>query len=291
MPRLLVVGRTGQVATELRNCELPEGWDILSLGRDKLDLTNLASIRSALEASRADVIINAAAYTAVDKSESEPDLANLVNGTAVGEIAQVAKTMNVPLVHISTDYVFNGAKMDAWCENDDTAPLGVYGRSKLLGEQLIASHAVRAAILRTSWVFSPYGSNFVKTMLRLADTRNELSVVADQIGGPTSAADIAKTVIKIGTTLHSDDQAKTGIFHYSGYPAVTWADFAEAIFETGIFVGKKPKINRITTEEYPTPAKRPMNSELDCGLILRTFGISQPDWRSALASTLKQLEN
>ncbi len=289
MPNIVLIGKTGQVATEVQAAELPADWTLTVLGRAELDLVNTGLIKSVLTNAEPAVIVNAAAYTAVDKAEDEADLAHQINGTAVGEIAHVAHTLSIPLVHISTDYVFDGHATAPWRETDRTNPLGAYGRSKLLGENLIAQSGARAVILRTSWVFSSHGSNFVKTMLRLAASRDTLDVVADQQGGPTAACDIASTIIEIAVRLHQGAPG-TGLYHFSGAPATTWADFAETIFEQATLLSKRPVIHRITTAEYPAPARRPAHAVMDCTRLENDYSITQPDWRSSLQIVLQQLK-
>jgi dTDP-4-dehydrorhamnose reductase len=279
--RLLVFGRTGQVATELARLT-PQA---IFLGRDAADLSDPPTCAAAIAAHRPDAVINAAAWTAVDKAEAEEPSASVVNADAVAAMARACAEAGMPLVHISTDYVFNGSGTAPFAPDAPTGPLGAYGRTKLAGEQAVqASNAIHA-ILRTSWVFSAHGANFVKTMLRLSDTRDRLTVVADQTGGPTPAAAIAQACVTIATQLAADP-AKSGTYHFSGAPDVTWADFAREIFAQS---GRTTQVQDIPTSAFPTPARRPANSRLDCSTTETTFGIARPDWRAGLSDVLKEL--
>lgn len=285
--RTLVFGTTGQLARELLR-RAPDGVSVTSLGRDKADLSDPSACARAIETTDADLIINAAAHTAVDLAESEPELADTVNGTTPGAMAAAAAKRGLPFLHVSTDYVFDGSGAKPWREDDPVAPLGAYGRSKLLGERLIAEAGGSAVILRTAWVFSAHGKNFVKTMLRLGADRDTLSVVDDQRGGPTAAADIADALFTIARAF-GKGRGQPGIYHFAGAPTVSWADFAEAIFAASS-LPRKPAVTRIPTSAYPTPAQRPANSALDCSRILATYGIKQPDWRKSLSDVIKELE-
>lgn len=276
MTCLLVFGRTGQVARELGRLAPNARF----LGRDQADLSDPAACARAIQ--DADVVINAAAYTAVDQAEAEPELAYTINAEAPAAMARACRQKSIPFLHVSSDYVFDGSGEQPRDEIAPTAPLNVYGASKLAGEQAIISVGGQWAILRTSWVFSAHGSNFVKTMLRLGASRNQLGVVSDQIGGPTPAADIAAALLSMARQMQRDP-AKGGLVHFTGVPHVSWAGFAQQIFETA---GLDCRIDPITTANYPTPARRPLNSRLDCTRITREFGISQPDWRKALTSIL-----
>lgn len=290
MARIVVIGRSGQVATELRHQPLPDGWDLIGLGRDRLDLAQPENFKAVLAEHKPDILINAAAYTAVDQAEIEEDLATLVNGTAPGRLAKAAADFGIPFLHISTDYVFDGTSPRPWSEDSAPNPLNAYGRSKLAGERAVCDSAARAVIVRTSWVFSPFGSNFVKAMVRLAEIRQDIPVVADQHGGPTSADSIARALIGIARSLdEGGDRGQWGIFHFSGRPATTWFDFAEAIFDNAVWIKNRPKVTAISTEQYNPPAKRPLNSVLDCSRLARVFEIKQPDWHDGLKRTLAAL--
>ena len=282
--KLLVFGSAGQVARELRR-SCPPGVEMLQLGRAEADLADPAACAAAVVASKADVVINAAAYTAVDRAESEPDLAMAVNGASPTAMAQAAAALQIPFLHISTDYVFDGGGTAPWQPDMPTGPLGVYGRTKLSGEQGVSAAGGAHAILRTSWVFSAHGANFVKTMLRLGRDRPEMRVVMDQIGGPTAAGDIATTLLQMAARFHAGD-GKSGIYHYAGLPDVSWADFAREIFRRA---GMDVTVTGIPATDYPTPAKRPDNSRLDCTTLQGAFGIPRPDWRTALEAVLKEL--
>jgi dTDP-4-dehydrorhamnose reductase len=284
--RLLVFGRTGQVAHELAAACAARGIEAEFLGRDAADLTEPTTCARRIEATEADVIINAAAYTAVDRAEEDRQGARLVNGLAPTMMARAAAGQGLPFLHVSTDYVFDGSGDRAWREGDAPNPASVYGRTKLAGETGVSGSGGPHAILRTSWVFSAHGANFVKTMLRLGAERDQLRVVDDQIGGPTPAAAIASALLDIAKAFH-DGRGVNGIYHFSGAPAVSWADFAEAIFARR---AHPPMISRIPSSDYPTPAPRPLNSRLDCALVREVYGIQQPDWRAGLADVLTQLE-
>jgi dTDP-4-dehydrorhamnose reductase len=231
------------------------------------------------------VVINAAAYTAVDKAEEEEAQAMVLNAEAPGAMARACAAHDIPFLHISTDYVFAGSGDTPWLETDPVAPRNAYGRSKLAGEQAVLAAGGQAAILRTSWVFSAHGANFVKTMLRLSETRDALSVVADQIGGPTPAADIAATLLVMGRAMQ--DGQPGGIYHYGGQPAVSWAGFAREIFAQA---GRATTVTDIPTSAYPTPATRPLNSRLSGDKLLADFGIRPPDWKAGLAAVLNDLK-
>lgn len=284
---LLVFGRTGQVATELQRLAGPD-LKVTALGRSDADLTKPGSCASAIKARPADAIINAAAYTDVDGAETEEALAMRVNGEAPGEIADAAAAAGVPLLHISTDYVFDGSKSGPWTEDDHPAPLGAYGRSKLAGEKAVAAAAGDYVILRTAWVFSAHGRNFVRTMLRAGRERKTLSVVDDQRGSPTAASDIAKALAEIASAFHHG-RGHSGIVHYAGEPAITWCGLAREIFAHADWI-RTPEIVPIESADWPTPAARPRNSVLDCRKITSRFGIQQPDWRRALQSVLVELQ-
>ncbi len=282
MTDLLVFGRSGQVATELARLA-PEAR---FLDRSNANLTDPDACARAIHAAAPRAIINAAAYTAVDRAETEPDLAGKVNADAPAAMARAARELGVPLVHISTDYVFDGSGSAPWAETDPTGPLGVYGASKLAGEQAIAAAGGQWAVLRTSWVFSAHGANFVKTMLRLGAERDELRVVADQHGGPTPAADIAAACLTMAQAMRGDG-ARGGIYHFSGTGDASWADFAREIMAQAAL---PCRITDIATADYPTPARRPANSRLDCAAIARDFSIVRPDWRAGLGKVLQELK-
>lgn len=285
MIRLLVFGQTGQVATELARQATPD-IAMTCLGRDRADLSDPAACAAAIAASDADVVINAAAYTAVDKAESDEALATTVNGAAPGAMAQACAARAIPFLHVSTDYVFDGSGTRPWQPDDPTGPLGAYGRSKLAGEDAVRAAAGPHAILRTSWVFSAHGANFVKTMLRLGAERAKLTIVADQIGGPTSAADIAAALLTMARAFHAG-HGTTGTYHFSGAPDVSWADFAREIFAQASL---PCLVEDIPTSAYPTPARRPSNSRMDCAALTRDFAIERPDWRASLTHVLSDLK-
>lgn len=287
--RIAVTGKTGQVVSALLE-RAGSGVEVIALGRPELDLADPATIEPAIRAARPDVVVSAAAYTAVDKAEGDADAAFAINATGPGEVARVAAALGVPLIHISTDYVFDGSKSAPYVEGDPVAPLGVYGASKEAGERAVLAAHPQAVILRTAWVYSPFGANFVKTMLRLAETRPELGVVADQIGNPTSALDIADGVLKVAANLLADRLAPRGIFHMTGSGEASWADFAEAIFAASAGVGgPSAKVNHIGTKDYPTPAARPANSRLDCAALQAAHGVRLPDWRASTAQVVARL--
>ena len=278
--RLLVFGRTGQVARALGQCP-----QVATLDREQADFTDPDTCLAALEAHRPDAAINAAAYTAVDRAEREEALATRINGTTPGLIARACAARDIPFVHISTDYVFDGTGTAPWRETDPVAPQNAYGRSKLAGERAVLAAGGAPAILRTSWVFSAHGSNFLRTMLRLGESRTALDVVEDQIGGPTPATAIADACLTMARQL-AQAPDKAGIYHFSGAPDASWKDFAEAIFARA---GLAVQVTGIPAAAWPTPAARPANSRLDCTRIRASFGIERPDWRRALDAVLAEL--
>jgi dTDP-4-dehydrorhamnose reductase len=278
--KLLVFGKTGQVARELQRC----APDATYLGRDQADLLDPAACAAAIAAHDADAIINAAAWTAVDKAETEEAAATLVNGDAPTAMAQAAAKKGIPFLHISTDYVFDGTGTQPFTPDQPTGPLGAYGRSKLKGEQGVRAAGGNHLILRTSWVVSAHGANFVKTMLRLGRERESLNVVADQIGGPTPAAAIADALLIAAKAMTQG--ATGGTHHFAGSPDTSWAGFARAIMATA---NLPCQIRDIPSSDYPTPAKRPLNSRLDCSALTAAFGIPRPDWRQDLKAIVKEL--
>jgi dTDP-4-dehydrorhamnose reductase len=289
--RLAVTGVHGQVVRALAE-RAPAGVTVVALGRPQFDLADAAGIAPALAQAGADVVINAAAYTAVDKAESERALAFAINATGAGAVSAAARALGVPLIHMSTDYVFDGTKPCAYVETDPTGPTGVYGASKLAGEAAVLAAHPGAVIARTAWVYSPFGSNFVKTMLRLAETRDELGVVTDQIGNPTSALDIADAVLTIAANLvaRPDDRALYGVFHMTGSGAASWAHFAETIFAASAAGGGPTALVRhISTAQYPTAARRPANSRLDCSHLAAVHGVRLPDWRVSAEQIVARL--
>jgi len=278
--KLLVFGKTGQVARELQRL----APDARYLGRDEADLLDPTACAAAIAATDADAVINAAAWTAVDKAETEEAAATTVNGEAPAAMAQAAAAKGIPFLHISTDYVFDGSGDLPFTPDHPTGPLGAYGRSKLAGEQGVRAANGNHLILRTSWVVSAYGANFVKTMLRLGAERESLNVVADQIGGPTPAAAIAQALLTAAKAMIQGAQG--GTHHFSGAPDTSWAEFARAIMAEA---NLPCRINDIPSSEYPTPAKRPLNSRLDCSALTTAFGIPRPDWREGLKAIVKEL--
>ncbi len=270
-----------------------EAFAVVAVGPPELDLAlpDDDSVFAALAAERPDVIVNAAAHTAVDKAEGERALAFAINAEGAGAVARAAARLGVPLVHVSTDYVFSGEKTQPYVESDAPAPTGVYGASKLAGEEAVLTSGADAAILRTAWVYSPFGANFVKTMLRLAESREELGVVADQCGNPTSALDLADAVLTVAINLAANEAPELrGLFHATGSGEASWADFAEAIFAASAAAGgRSARVRHITTAEYPTPARRPANSRLDCRRLAQSHGVRLPDWRDSTADVVARL--
>lgn len=281
--KLLIVGCAGQVGKELV-IRGPKHWDIKAVDRSELDITDHDKVTRTVSEFVPNAIINAAAYTAVDRAETESEIAYLINSTGAANLAKAANRVDASILHISTDYVFSGELDGCYVETDPTGPTGVYGASKLAGEQAVADACAKHIILRTAWVFGEHGNNFVKTMLRLAKDRSQLSIVSDQYGSPTYAGDIANTLLTIVSQLEADD-TRWGTYHYSGFPYTNWSGFAAKIFESAHkYAGLTniPSILDIKTSEYPTPAKRPSNSKLDCSHLLKQFNIGPSDWQHAL---------
>jgi dTDP-4-dehydrorhamnose reductase len=291
--RIAVTGGAGQLVNSMAERGPLAGHDVIAVGPPVLDLALPGddAVHAALDTARADVIVNAAAHTAVDKAESEPDLAFAINAAGAGAVARAAARIGVPLVHISTDYVFSGDKAEPYVESDATGPTGVYGASKLAGEEAVLASGADVAILRTAWVYSPFGANFVKTMLRLAESRDEVGVVGDQYGNPTSALDLADAVIAVAQHLvDGSDVRHRGIFHAAGNGEGTWADLAEIIFAASATNGgPSAHVKRIATVDYPTPARRPSNSRLNCAALFERHGVSFPDWRISTAAVTARL--
>jgi len=279
---LLVFGKTGQLATELAR-RAPEA---VYLGREAADLSDPDACAVAVRDRSPEAVIIAAAWTAVDAAEENADVAQAVNADAPAAIARACAEVNAALVHVSTDYVFDGSGTRPWAPGDAEAPLGVYGKTKLAGERAVLASGARAAIFRTSWVFSAHGGNFVKTMLRLSETRERLSIVADQVGGPTWAGDLAEICLAAATRLGKAPDA-AGVYHFAGAPDVSWADFAREIFAEA---GREVEVEDIPSAAYPTPAPRPLNSRMDCAAAVAAFGVARPDWRTGLRAVLQELE-
>jgi dTDP-4-dehydrorhamnose reductase len=279
---LLVFGRSGQVAKELARL----APDATFMDRTAADLSDPGACAAVIRHHRPTAVINAAAWTAVDRAETEEPAATVVNGAAPGAMAQAAADLDIPFLHVSTDYVFPGTGTRAWTEDDAVGPINAYGRSKLAGERAVQAAGGRAMILRTAWVFSAHGVNFVKTMLRLSETRDRLDVVEDQTGCPTPADAVAATLLMLASALR--DGAAGGVFHYAGSPETNWAGFAREIFAQA---GRTVAVTGIPSGAWPTPARRPLNSRLDCGRLHRDFGIAPPDWRPALTRVIGELTN
>ena len=291
MTAILVFGAAGQVGRELVDQVWPDGLHAIGLDRAGADVTDRAAVTRAIAAQRPALVVNAAAYTAVDKAEQEPARAWAVNRDGAANLAAACAAHDLPLVHLSTDYVFDGAKAGAYDEDDPVCPLGVYGASKEAGEAAIRAVLPRHVILRTAWVFGVHGHNFVKTMLRLGGERAELGIVADQRGCPTEAADIARAVARVAAALlGTPEAARLGTFNYVGAPPTTWHGFATAIFERAAAAGRKvPALRAIATADYPTPARRPANSVLATGKLARVYAIAPCDWPVALDRVLGAL--
>ena len=281
--RILVFGQSGQVARELARAA-PEAQ---FLARDEADLGDPAACARRIAESEAQIVINAAAFTAVDAAESDEAQARRINAQAPAAMARATAARAIPLLHVSTDYVFDGSGTRPWRPDDAPAPLNAYGRTKLAGEEGVRAAGGPHAILRSSWVFSAHGTNFVRSMLRLGRARDRLAIVADQIGGPTPASDIAHALLSMARTFH-EGRGKSGTYHFSGAPETSWADFARAIFaQAGLAV----QVDDIPSTDYPTPAPRPLNSRLDCSSLQADYGLTRPDWRAGLAEVLKELDS
>lgn len=288
--KLFVTGTKGQVVSALIKRGGREDLDVIACGRPELDLEAPVDITRLIAESGADVVVSAAAYTAVDKAEDDADKAFAVNRDGPGALAKAAAELDLPIIHISTDYVFDGTKTDgAYSELEPTSPVSVYGKSKLAGEQTVAEHNPRHVILRTAWVYSETGGNFLKTILRVGALRDELGVVADQFGAPTHANAIAAGIIQVAKNVLRQPNHKdlVGVFHMSCSGSTNWHGFAEAIFKSAVqHGGPKPKVNAIMTADYPTPAKRPLNSRLDCSKIQQVHGLVMPHWKEMVESTV-----
>jgi dTDP-4-dehydrorhamnose reductase len=289
--RIAVTGKQGQVAQALAEIGPDRDVDVVLVGRPELDLQDASTVYDAISGVRPDIVVSAAAYTAVDKAESEPEAAFAVNAVGAEAVAEAAVRLGVPVIHLSTDYVFNGLLDRPYREDDEVGPTSVYGASKLEGERLVSAATPDHVILRTAWVYSPFGGNFVKTMLRVGETRAEVGVVSDQIGCPTSALDIAEAIVAAAAKLAADSSTNLrGVFHLTGSGQASWADFAEHVFKSAEAAGRAPvKVNRITTADYPMPARRPANSRLSGEKLEQYYGIRPPDWRRSADRVIRRL--
>jgi len=292
MTRIFVAGNSGQVAQSLKEAAASNGIELKTAGRPNFDISDADNMRSIIENYAPTAIINAAAYTAVDAAETDEETATAINAEGASKLATIAADLEIPFLHLSTDYVFDGNKDSAYIETDAVAPQGAYGRSKLAGEKTVVAANPNAMIFRTAWVFSPFGKNFCKTMLTLAKTRNELGVVADQWGNPTYALDIALALLTIIKKIEQNGWQSnfSGLYHLVGTGDTNWHGFATKIFNEGGKHGHPvPKVNAITTADFPTPAKRPANSRLDCSKLKSIFGIELPNWQESTANCVKRL--
>ncbi|TCD04332.1 dTDP-4-dehydrorhamnose reductase [Erythrobacteraceae bacterium CFH 75059] len=290
MRPILVTGGTGQVGHELARLDWPEGFRPAVLSRAEADLTDAAALHRLVTGQPWAAVINAGAYTAVDAAEGDPATAWAVNALGPEALAQLCRDRAIPLVQVSTDYVFDGTKQEAWCEDDPVGPLGVYGASKLGGELAVRASGVRHAIVRTAWVVSAHGSNFLKTMLRLAGEGRELAVVADQRGSPTAAADLAAALAAMAVRLATDGSAPSGTYHFANSGSTTWHGLAEHIFAGAAARGRpQPVLRATTTADYPTPARRPANSLLSTRKIASDYGIAPRPWQSGIDAILDEL--
>lgn len=283
MLRVAVIGTQGQLARSLAEI-VADDVAVTSIGRPQLDLAQPAAIAPALADLPADLVVNAAAYTAVDRAESEPDLAFRINRDGAAAVAAMCARRGLPLIHVSTDYVFDGSKAGAWREDDVCNPQSVYGASKLAGEQAVQAALPAAVILRTAWVHSPFGANFVRTMLRLSAERDRLRVVADQRGSPTYAPDLAAAILALARKLAAGGE--TGVFHLAGAGSTTWHGLAGEVMAAA---GRRIPVDAITTADYPTPAKRPANSVLDTTRIAGVYGIRLPPWQDGVRRCVARL--
>jgi len=290
--RVFVAGGTGQVALSLKEAAKKENIEFMAAGRPDFDLLDTDRMRAVIKPFKPTAIINAAAYTAVDAAEENEATATAINADGAAALATIASELDVPFLHLSTDYVFDGEKDGAYLETDEVGPTGAYGRSKLTGEIAVMAANPNAMIYRTAWVYSPFGNNFCKTMLRLAQSKDSLNIVADQYGNPTYAPDIADALLAIIAKTGTPDGPShyAGIYHLAGSGSTSWHGFAEKIFaESGILGHRTPSTKAITTANYPTPAKRPANSRLDCSKLMETFGISLPNWQQSTIKCVKRL--
>jgi len=291
--RVLITGAQGQVGQELMR-SAPPSWEVHGLGSNDLDISDSVHVMAAVKTLQPQLIINAAAYTAVDKAESDSERAHAVNHFGAENLAKAAQSLDCPLLHISTDYVFSGVQTQPYTEHDIPAPNSVYGRSKWLGEQAINEFCTQHIILRTSWVFGLHGNNFVKTMLRLGQERDALSIVSDQIGGPTSARSIAQALWQIAQHYINNGSCSWGTYHFSGAPTCSWYEFATEIFTQATalqLIDKAPRLSPINTSDYPTPAQRPAYSVLDNTKLSQQLNIAQSDWKSELSIMLCALKD
>ena len=287
---ILVLGRSGQIATELVRTPTPAGFALEAWGRDRLDLSDPQTAAATVAALKPAAVINAAAYTMVDRAELDPASAFKINRDAPAAIARICTKLGAPFIHISTDYVFDGMKPVPYLETDQRNPTSVYGRSKSEGEDEILASSADVSIIRTSWVYAAHGANFLRTMLRLAASNDEVRVVADQIGRPTLAKDIARTVIDVAVRAQGGDRNALGVFHYSGAGDASWADFAEAIFAAASRTGvRTARVKRIATAEFPTTARRPANSRLDTTKIEQLLGVIPRNWREGCELCVDEL--
>lgn len=290
--RVLVTGAGGQLGQSIQAIAPEFDIEVIAIARQELDITSAASVDEVFEHRAPDLVINTAAFTAVDKAETELTAAAAINEQGPANLALACKRLEIPLIHISTDYVFDGESQSPYSVKDSVNPIGAYGKTKLDGEIAVRNILSEHLIIRTSWVFGPYGNNFMKTMLRLAKERDELGIVADQIGGPTCSLTIARTCLEVAKQFKQSQQWKSGTYHLAQQPFVSWFDFAEAIFDEALnqnLLDSKPALKKLTTEQFPTPAKRPAYSKLDSSKICSDFNINLPCWNSDLALSLNQL--
>lgn len=284
--KILITGANGQLGRELQRT-VPSEWGITAIGTADCDITDSAAVVTLIEGLRPDVVVNCAAYTAVDQAETEREKADAVNWHAVENLARVAASVDAVLVHISTDYVFDGESCVPYRESDQTAPINHYGAGKLRGEKAFVESGCRGITIRTQWLYSPYGKNFVKTMLRLATQQREVRVVADQRGCPTAADDLAEAIVAILPAVVADRTLRGEVFHFASRGEATWCEFAEEIFRVAEC---DCRAVAITTDDYPTAARRPRNSVLDCSKICERFGVEQPDWRESLRRNIERIK-
>ena len=288
---ILLFGGSGQVGREIQDLITSQSISLIAPASSSVDIAELESVRQVAKEAQPCCVINTAAYTAVDKAESETQQAFAINRDGAENIARVCNELQIPLLHVSTDYVFDGEKSGAYSEDDEVSPLNVYGESKWQGEQVVQESLAQHVILRTSWVFGQYGNNFVKTMLRLGRERDELSIVDDQRGCPTPAVSIARALLSISQQVMASNNDCWGIYHYCGKPDTSWYGFAHQIFEELSKAGQKdiPELKPISTAEFPTPATRPRQTIMSCDKIQQQFGIESADWQSELREVIATL--